>query len=111
MIVRQSDRQVKRRPDSNSGMGRRAVPTSHGPLPAFFHDQREQQDVRLSLMVPFTMVVCNILVHCPTQTDCSLERLSAHARRTLTWFSGGRDTQQNSMNLDPRSLAFVSYPQ
>jgi hypothetical protein len=41
--------------------------TSHRPLPAFFHDPREQQDVRLSLMVPFTMVVCNVLMHRPAQ--------------------------------------------
>ena len=49
--------------------------TSHRPLPASFRAPGDQQDVRLSLTVPFTMVGHNILVHRPTQSAFAEEMI------------------------------------
>jgi hypothetical protein len=59
--------------NGNSAGGRRAARDRTGPSPRGFYDPWEQQDVRLPLMVPFTILVRNLLVHRPTQRSFAEE--------------------------------------
>ena len=61
------------RPDGNIAGPRRPARDIAQALPARSRDPREQQDVRPSLMVPFTMVVWNMLADRPTQRAFSEE--------------------------------------
>jgi hypothetical protein len=52
----------------------------HGPLAVASSIPREQQDVALSLVIPFNMVVLNIFAHCSPQRALSKED---YLRQTL----------------------------